>query len=327
MKNKLISKNPVQRFQQGKKIVKAQSGAVFNVLRNLYYGYDRDAHDKRVINEGVKRTTTARLAAITDPSQLPRNWYVDPENGAVYQRNSDGGRTLIGKPSFHTNLTVNNGTPPAGNGRRRNTLTTTTTPAAGNGIGNTPTYYTTRAYRNAVLPEGLNSRDAVKRFQEETLRMTGRDLDGIWGDRTQAAYERWKNGQGSTPGGTTSVNPGMTPEQLLTGASVLSRNGTIPAPPSRDGRFSREYISQELFSRPIETPTTEYDRSDIRQYLRDLGYNPYQFTGAQRRALRMVRNGVGTDSDKAIVKQMGIFKKGGQLISKNPIERFKVNFR
>lgn len=34
-------------------------------------------------------------------------------------------------------------------------------------------------------------------------------------------------------------------------------------------------------------------------------------------------NGQGTDEDKAIVKGMGLFKTGGQLVSRNPIIRFK----
>lgn len=339
MKNKLISKNPVQRFQWGQKIKKAAHTAV-DILNPVVSGVGAStfnlvpgwqllpfAAQYKVNNEpnrldrhprAKKLIRNAALTSLTGVAPVVASRMInDPSNaineGAKRTANAAAGITGGG------GVRGNNSTP--------NDATIITAPAIRNGRGNTPIYYATRAYRNNIPVDGLNSRDAVKKFQEETLRMTGSDLDGIWGDRTQAAYERWKNGQGSTPGGTPSVNPGMTPEQLLTGASVLSRNGTIPAPPSRDGRFSREYISQELFSRPIKTPTVEYDRSDIRQYLRDLGYDPYQFTGAQRRALRMVRNGVGTDSDKAIVKQMGIFKKGGQLISKNPIERFKVNFR
>jgi hypothetical protein len=37
----------------------------------------------------------------------------------------------------------------------------------------------------------------------------------------------------------------------------------------------------------------------------------------------MVMNGQGTDNDKLLVKGMGLFKQGGQLISKDPIKRFK----
>ena len=37
----------------------------------------------------------------------------------------------------------------------------------------------------------------------------------------------------------------------------------------------------------------------------------------------MIMNGQGTDEDKAIVQGMGLFKKGGQLPSRNTVERFK----
>lgn len=111
----------------------------------------------------------------------------------------------------------------------------------------------------------------------------------------------------------------------------------------------------------IVSPVT-YNRSDIRQQLSDMGYNPYSFTGAQRRAYRMVQNGTATDNDRRIVAQMNLqptttttpsvatptyrstlnlpdyvqqfrnwaqqntlFKryKNGGLVSRNPIKRFK----
>ena len=77
---------------------------------------------------------------------------------------------------------------------------------------------------------------------------------------------------------------------------------------------------------PLSTART-FNRSEIRDYIRSKGKGAYDYTGAQRRALRMVMNGQGTDEDKAIVKAMGLFKQGGQLVSRNPIKRFKSNFR
>jgi len=55
--------------------------------------------------------------------------------------------------------------------------------SARNSRKNIPTYYATRAYRNRIPVSKLNSRDAVRKFQEQ-IGMTGRDLDGIWGART-----------------------------------------------------------------------------------------------------------------------------------------------
>ena len=69
-----------------------------------------------------------------------------------------------------------------------------------------------------------------------------------------------------------------------------------------------------------------YNRRGVRDYLRAKGFNPYSFSGAQRKALRMTLNNTGNGTDSAIVQGMGLFKKGG-LISRNPVKQFKVNFR
>jgi hypothetical protein len=39
----------------------------------------------------------------------------------------------------------------------------------------------------------------------------------------------------------------------------------------------------------------------------------------------MLLNNTADDNDKLLVKGMGLFKKGGQLLSRNPVERFKNN--
>lgn len=73
---------------------------------------------------------------------------------------------------------------------------------------------------------------------------------------------------------------------------------------------------------PLSVPQT-YNRTQVREFLKNKGVNPYNFSGNQRKALRMVLNGQGTDEDKALIQSMGIFKKGGQLPSRNIVERFK----
>jgi hypothetical protein len=73
----------------------------------------------------------------------------------------------------------------------------------------------------------------------------------------------------------------------------------------------------------IPTTPQTYNRTQVREFLRNKGVNPYSFTGDQRKAIRMILNGQGTDEDKALVQGMGIFKKGGQLPSRNPIIRFR----
>lgn len=80
---------------------------------------------------------------------------------------------------------------------------------------------------------------------------------------------------------------------------------------------------------------TIYDRSATREWLRNnAGGSAYSFTGDQRKAVRNILNGQGTDQDKELIKGnadltkalTGYFKIGGTmniLPSRNIVERFK----
>ena len=85
-----------------------------------------------------------------------------------------------------------------------------------------------------------------------------------------------------------------------------------------------ESINQKIPNLNLNIPQQIYNRADIRQFIRNKGVNPYSFTGDQRKALRKVMNGQGDDNDKLLVEKMELFKQGGQLISNNPIQRFKM---
>lgn len=94
----------------------------------------------------------------------------------------------------------------------------------------------------------------------------------------------------------------------------------IPTPPTTP--INQEVANLKL---NVNIPQQTYDRTGIREFIRNKGIDPYSFNGAQRRALRMVLNNTANDNDKLLVKGMGLFKQGGQLISKSPIKRFKSN--
>ena len=85
-------------------------------------------------------------------------------------------------------------------------------------------------------------------------------------------------------------------------------------------------------------PAIQFDRSATREWLRNnAGGSAYAFTGDQRKAVRNILNGQGTDQDKELVKGnavlakalTGYFKTGGNMLpSRNIVERFKQrNFR
>ena len=130
------------------------------------------------------------------------------------------------------------------------------------------------------------------------------DIDGIWGKNTEAAYQKYLLDQSN--------------KKVLDSLSSITPLTNFSNP-----------IIENPSNINIQVPKQTYNRTQIREFLRNKGVNPYQFNGAQRKALRMILNGQGTDDDKALVQSMGIFKQGGNMLpSRNIIERFKQrNFR
>lgn len=167
--------------------------------------------------------------------------------------------------------------------------------------------------RNKLIATGKfdnNSFSSVQNFQTALNNYFANDgagsitVDDKWGNQTQKAFDLALAKAGESHGQT--FNP-----------NVNQYNNTIETPLST---VSYGYTPTEKIQ--VTTPQRIYNREDVRDFIRSRGKNAYGFSGAQRRALRMVLNGQGTDTDRAIVSGMGIFKKGG-LISKNPIKRFK----
>lgn len=71
-----------------------------------------------------------------------------------------------------------------------------------------------------------------------------------------------------------------------------------------------------------------FNRSQIRDLIRKVGFNPYAYTGDQRKALRLYLNGLSNDTSLLDGTDLARFtlpfrKEGGQLISRNPVKKFK----
>lgn len=316
--NELVSKNPVQRFKQDKKIVKAQFGTVLGYatrylnpfgsaaaaydiynaipkntitkhLSNFYYGYDRDAHLKR--QNKLKNT----------PREITKN-------GKRFWYGSDGSMTDL---ELYNKRNSPNSEP------KQSIGTVTATPRTSK-PSVTPTYYTTSAYRNKIPVSGLNSRAAVMEYQKKLNKLGANiKVDGIWGNNTQAAYDKYKRDQ-------------LFSEAESVKASPLSLVENYNINPN-------DFVStvKNKYGKPtIEPISTQYDRSGTRDWITNrLGHNPYEYTGAQRRALRYWLNGdkEGTNYDKNLLGVFGNLsqyaKQGAKLVSRNPVQRFKINFR
>ena len=77
--------------------------------------------------------------------------------------------------------------------------------------------------------------------------------------------------------------------------------------------------AQMLVAPKISLSTPTYNRSGIRNVLREFNLRPYGYSGAQRRALRMMANNTYDDNDKLLVRQMNL--------PQTLLERLKISLK
>ena len=77
--------------------------------------------------------------------------------------------------------------------------------------------------------------------------------------------------------------------------------------------------AQMLVAPKISLSTPTYDRSGIRNVLREFNLRPYGYSGAQRKALRMMANNTYDDNDKLLVRQMNL--------PQTLLERLKISLK
>lgn len=152
-----------------------------------------------------------------------------------------------------------------------------------------------------------------KYFEGNAATMNNRDftasriaVDNKWGDQSQKALMHalsMANYDEARP-----LNVNVNPVNPLNGLS------TISAPTKIEAR-----------------PEHMYNRTEVRQLLRNQGINPYSLSGAQRQAIRFALNG-GHEYNKALLQGIDLKrltqpvtlrKSGGKLISKDPVKQFK----
>lgn len=316
MKN-LVSRNPVQRFKQGRKIVFAKPGD-----KMLYNGKEvvtEEILDGQTVyrrkNGSYVYSNNKLLSPIKQNSQVspsikPSDVTVNipklfPENKEQfvpqYQKDVTHNwleelRNKYVRPFQKTTVIPRQQTQT----QKTNTKAPSKTPINwDNEFYNQFTKNLTGQQRAYLDNAGVDYSNAAS--MQEYLKNKGFDLgksgvDARWGKNSIKAWNDFVS--------KTNFGPTL-PSNI---SSVIS---TIPAP-----------IDTSKIN--INIPQQTYDRTGIREYLRSKGLNPYSFSGAQRRALRMVMNGQGTDNDKLLVKGMNIFKQGGLLLpSRNPVIRFR----
>lgn len=321
--NKLISKNPIQRFKLGNKIIKAAGGVkTFAPTSETIGRYVREKN-RSLFGSGWRWYDTqaprGRDHVALDQEVEENGWILKPDGTKI--KASLRNRQYQAAPSttsktIQTNTKIQQTTPtsktnnekiPVAQKTKEKTISTSTKNPIQRKTSTVSKKTATPKTTKTVNVNPISFKTAFNNARnagQETFNWRGQSYNTR--DKGEENYV-FQNGKWINPiSNITFQAPELQSERIevpLT-ASVTSPAAIIPE--------------------KITAPQITYNRTGIRQLIRDRGFNPYQFSGAQRRALRMVLNGQGTDTDRAIVSGMGIFKKGG-LISKNPIQRFKLN--
>ena len=340
--NKLVSKNPVQRFKEGKKIIKAEDGwRLLNgkaVQRNVNNAYaTRQSGDKKLTHRYI----------------INGKQYGSFDGGKTYYGLNDGGRPLSYKANQQVLASI---------GRRNNPKVVDTPGGTGStggkskGTGNTLFYQFGKmgGWSSSTGIGNINDQESQNMLKEMGLSGSAQDIqnkinekfgsnavkvDNKWGNQSKlglkALYDDWKINKPETNSFQQKL---ISQLPNLDFKSVTPENISMREQIAMDG-YKPSDVDQHLvnISNTITNKTPTYvtaDRSQTRDWMRSNGINPYSVTGSMRAAARRLRAGQANDNDKLLVKGneqlynllKSYFKKGG-LISRNPIKRFKSNFR
>lgn len=313
--NKLISRNPVQRFKQGRKIVKAQFswGEGFGSSWNNPYLIQGEAQrkaDEDIVKywekqgdgtyDEAQRTADEAIVQELAKSEVKPKQTTTKKTRTARQLNAPkfygqtiGGKVLARGSNF-------------------------------NGLIND-------SQRQALLNAGFKNEDFnnVRSFQIALNNFFSKDgagsitVDDKWGDQTQKAFNMALSRAGYDP----SNKMGLTPTTL---SNIYNQN-------KLEGLYAAGLLKKpESLTVPenkLPTINTKirggnFNKSQIRDLIRKGGFNPYAYTGAQRKALRLYLNGLSDDTSLLDGTDLARFtlpfrKKGGILPSRNIVKRFK----
>lgn len=311
--NKLVSKNPVQRFKQGRKIEKYGLGdAIVNFLSP---SGEYVTNGKFDFNKWLRS---------------PQTNGVTPGGQKISQQNSFKTPELTGSKEAYLNRLQQQGftakETPLVKTKKEKSRKTSITPSvfAGHRIGRTGglNYNINDADKQQLIGTGqftesdftnaLSAQQALNRYFANSG-LGSVTEDGAWGDQSRAALTL-----------ALSKSKSLTP---FNNETTAIKTPILPA-----------YTPSTTSDLKIKNVPTyiDADRSQTRDWMRSNGINPYSVTGAMRAAARKIRAGQANDNDKLLVKGneqlynllKDYYKQGGQLPSRNIVERFKQrNFR
>lgn len=367
--NKLISRNPIQRFKEGRKIVKADGGTRFEraakafgsklqtnkngnryyTLKNRNYFENGEIWDNRT---GKKTGTVNAYAKEYSPTQ--RNQTSNKTNSPTSEMSDRAAAKARIAQSGRNQVKTNQG-----NGVKTVNKTNTrgiVTPVA----KSTPTSFMGQGIQQGwrgTVGKAPELTDQQKLQLINTGKFTDNDfttagalqtalnnyfggtigsisVDNKWGEQSQKALNA---ALAATKDPGTYMN--LSQSLDLPNLDGTKTRTNIHGRYNITGLLSNKMINPENISTinlsnasPAITPqvsNVNLNRVQTRDLMRTHNLNPYNYSGAQRKALRNFYNTGNYDSDLLsgiISKDYKWLKKGG-LISRNPVKQFKSNFR
>ena len=308
--NKLVSRNPVQRFKQGRKILKGADGLQANKYGEQAYFLDRNG-----------KVFKGHIDQSPENKRLTQRYKF---NGKQYG-SFDGGKQYYDLSSLKPlNYKSNQYLLSKINSPKKENMSETSDSTKG---------VTTPVEKNSNNSFKL-AFDTARNSGEQEFTWNGRKFNTMKKGETK---EQWlSNLKPSSPELPTS-------EQLI--QQMPQNTPIVESVPQAGTNTIQNQLSLMQQTLPatgtyIQTPTyVTADRSQTRDWMRSNGINPYSVTGAMRAAARRIRAGQANDNDRLLVKGneqlynllKGYYKQGGTmniLPSRNIVERFKQrNFR
>lgn len=350
----LISKNPIQRFKQGKKLIKAQGGVKTSSPNETIGRYVREKN-RSLFGSGWRWYDTQ---APVGRDHVALNQEIE-QNGWILKPDGTKIRASLRNRQHSTIPTKNKAQK---NNSNLQTIkgeelpeVTVVSQVSKNGKSN-PTGKRTTIKRVSTLTSIPVNYGLVGGVQKGWKGQRGfiddqsfADLQslGYSGERNAQTAQQWMNDNLSkylVPGAVAVDNAWG--EQSSRALKMMMQN---KANQDQASIFTQNPILFNSLNSTDEqatlnvgnnpdlklTPTKfNFNKAQTRDWLRNNGIGPYSLTGAQRHAVRNVLGGNGTDQDRSLIgtnskllellTKRGYFKQGG-LISRNPVQRFKNN--
>ena len=384
--NKLVSRNPVQRFKQGKQIVKAQGGITLNILghktevgptASKFLRKIKGAYDYYNANSGATEDFGLMHGRTGNPITFIRN-IIDgntknPNQKTVQQQDTPvtGKMVSSDSPLSNINRAIDNYID--GMNQRKKLGDFGLKPgypsgfkAGYNDYGNSqpiPKQTITKPVNNYYL-KGFENRKAELAQQRKTVRdiqkmlgFTGKDLDGKWGQNTEDAYNVWLNQQKTNQEAPIIEKPAdiaaadAAYDKSKNNAVYSFSGKTLPTPdygyysPSSYGTLNPRWLKTagatniEGF-RNLVNNNNQLKQDLLNRYGENWEQHLFNAAGVNankrhfgRKSRRLInealQNTVDTlnnnymDKVRAYDQQYGLYKQGGQLVSRNPVKRFK----